>query len=350
MADVILVDRLSKRFDVPVKQGPASLWGRFTWFIRNPTEELNAVSEISFTVAEGEVVALLGANGSGKSTTVKMLTGILTPTSGCARVLGFSPHEERRAYTQHIGVVFGQKSLLWWNIPVIESFKLYRDMYGVDRATFEARLRHFADILDLHAFLHIPVRKLSLGMRMRAEVAAALMHRPRVIFLDEPTIGLDVIGRRSLKAFLKRVNEEEGVTIVLTTHNMLDVEELCRRCIILRRGRKIYDGNVSALKAAEQHKVLEFTLSEVRDAAAFHRVLLDRHVLEQNGATYRLRVPDETVAADVQRLLASARLEGLNILPPTLEAVIERILAPRPMAEPTDSSCERPEALCGVKR
>ncbi len=332
---MIRVERLTNRFEVPVRAPRTSLWGKLTHFVRNPTEVLTAVDAVSFRVARGEVVGFLGANGSGKSTTVKMLTGILTPTGGEVDVLGFTPHRQRKAYTQHIGVVFGQKSLLWWNIPVIESFKLYRDIYGQDNASFEARLRHFADVLEIQDYLHIPVRKLSLGMRMRAELVASLLHRPEIIFLDEPTIGLDVLGRRNLKRFLQRLNRDEGVTIFLTTHNMFDVDDLCRRCIIMREGVKVYDGDIAALKAAERHKILELDVVDVVDAGRFHAFLRRRDVLEQSDVRYRVRVPSEMVVAEIQELFACARLESLNILPPNLELIVEKMLADK-------------EELCGA--
>ncbi len=342
---MIRVERLTKRFEVPVRAPRTSLWGKLTHFVRNPTEVLTAVDHVSFRVARGEVVGFLGANGSGKSTTVKMLTGILTPSGGEVDVLGFTPHRQRKAYTQHIGVVFGQKSLLWWNIPVIESFKLYRDIYGQDNASFEARLRHFADVLEIQDYLHIPVRKLSLGMRMRAELVASLLHRPEIIFLDEPTIGLDVLGRRNLKRFLQRLNRDEGVTIFLTTHNMFDVDDLCRRCIIMREGVKVYDGDIAALKAAERHKILELDVVDVVDADRFHAFLRRGDVLEQGAGAvrYRVRVPSEMVVAEIQELFACARLESLNILPPNLELIVEKMLDGR-----DDEAHRTKEELCGA--
>jgi ABC-2 type transport system ATP-binding protein len=348
--DVIRVEHLSKRFEVPLRKPRTSLWRRVAHFVRNPTESLTAVNDLSFRVARGEVIGLLGANGSGKSTTVKMLTGILTPSSGEATVLGFSPHRQRKAYTQHIGVVFGQKSLLWWNIPVIESFKLYRDIYGQDHASFSARLQHFIDVLEIRDYLHIPVRKLSLGMRMRAELVASLLHRPEIIFLDEPTIGLDVLGRRNLKRFLRRLNQDEGVTIVLTTHNMFDVEELCRRCIILREGVKVYDGDIAALKAAERHKILELDVVEILDPDRFQAVLHRCEVLERNDVHYRLRVPSKAAVQVVQTLLDCARLESVNILPPNLEHVVERILEGGIEGGLEAGTSGREDALCGVAR
>ncbi|MEO1086672.1 MAG: ATP-binding cassette domain-containing protein [Acidobacteriota bacterium] len=320
---------LTKEFRVPEPFPGGSWLRRLRHFVKNPSTAKTVVDDLTFTVEKGEVLGFLGANGSGKSTTIKMLTGILTPTSGEIDALGFSPHGQRKAYTRRIGVVFGQKSLLWWNIPVIESFKLYRDIYGQSNADFEARLKRFADILEIHDYLHVPVRKLSLGMRMRAEIAASLLHQPEIIFLDEPTIGLDVLGRRNLKRFLKRVNEEEGTTILLTTHNMFDVEDLCKRCVLLKDGRKVYEGDIATLKSVETTKTIEFDVLQVISKRTLEAALRRGHLLEQSKASYRLRVAADDAVDVIGMLFESARLENLNIVPPSLESVIERIFEAR---------------------
>jgi len=224
-------------------------------------------------------------------------------------------------------VVMGQKSLLWWNIPVIESFKLYRDIYGQSEKDFAARLNHFCALLDLGEILHMPVRKLSLGLRMRAEIAASLLHRPEVIFLDEPTIGLDVLARMNLKSFLRRVNEETGTTIILTTHNMVDVEELCRRCLIVDRGELIYDGDVAGLKARENYQILEFEVEAVLDEVRFRLALARGALLEKSDLTYKLQVPNGETPQVVEQLLGACRLSGLHVLPPSLESIVRKIFA-----------------------
>lgn len=328
MSDVIRVRNLRKTFAVPVKNDRPGLLSGIRHFLRHPTESLTAVKDLSFAVKPGEVTGFLGTNGSGKSTTIKMLTGILTPTSGEVEVLGYVPHKERYRYTREIGLVLGQKSLLWWNIPVIESFKLYRDIYGLKARDFERRLHEFTEILEIRDYLHVPVRKLSLGLRMRAEIAASLLHKPRIVFLDEPTIGLDVLGRTSLKRFLKTINDELGITIFLTTHNMFDVEDLCRRVIILHRGALVYDGGVAALKEAERFKVLELEVLEVTDERRFHRVLRRCRVLENEGPAYKLRIPAAEAVAIIEEIFASSRPANLNVVPPTLESIIEKIFEP----------------------
>ncbi len=320
---------LSKSFRVPQRDQKPGLLGKLRRFVTNPAEELRAVRDLSFDVEQGEVVGLLGVNGSGKSTTIKMLTGILTPTSGTVEVLGYVPYKQRIAYTRHIGVVLGQKTLLWWNIPVIDSLRLYRDIYGQSSRDFEARLDHFAGMLEIRDFLHVPVRKLSLGMRMRAEIVASLLHRPRVIFLDEPTIGLDVLARLNLKRFLRRLHQDEGVTIVLTTHNMFDVEELCHRCLILEKGRLIYDGDIEAMKAAEENKVVELEILEVVDDRRLRAALRRCEVLEQSASKYRLQVASVETVGVISELFESCRLANLNVIPPTLESIVEKLFAQR---------------------
>ena len=208
---------------------------------------LRAVDEIDFSVDRGEMVGYIGANGAGKSTTIKMLTGILVPTAGRVVVNGYVPHEEREVYTRDIGVVFGQRSQLWWDIAVIESFKLLRRIYDVPREDFNRRLKQFDDILQLNSFLNLPVRKLSLGQRMRCDLAAALLHNPAILFLDEPTIGLDVLAKANIREFLKEINLKFRTTVILTTHDLGDIEALCPRVAIIDKGKMLYDGSVDNL-------------------------------------------------------------------------------------------------------
>lgn len=209
---------------------------------------LKAVDSISFSVNSGELIGYIGPNGAGKSTSIKMLTGILMPTSGQMRVLGFDPFRDRKTYTKHIGVVFGQRTQLWWDIAVKESFTLLARIYDVEEGLFRQRLSRLCDILALDELLHTPVRKLSLGQRMRCDLAASLLHNPKVLFLDEPTIGLDAVAKDSIRTFLKQVNREFQTTIILTTHDLKEIEELCQRIIILDGGHIIYDGELSTIK------------------------------------------------------------------------------------------------------
>lgn len=219
--------------------------------------EVKAIQEISFAIEEGELVGYIGPNGAGKSTTVKVMSGILTPEAGSCSILGRTPWKERTAHVSQIGVVFGQRSQLWWDVPVSDSFELLRDIYGIGGLAYRRRLEELAQVLNLGELLKTPVRQLSLGQRMRCEVAAALLHSPKILFLDEPTIGLDAVSKLALREFLLRENREHGVTMILTTHDMDDVEALCSRVMTIGRGRLLFDGTLEQLRAhyAPLHRI-----------------------------------------------------------------------------------------------
>src|SRR5580692_4426416 len=217
---------------VSVKRTPGALGALRTLFSRERVERV-AVEGITMSLEAGELVGYIGPNGAGKSTTIKMLTGILVPTSGLVRVAGIVPYERRSENARNIGVVFGQRSQLYWDLPLIESFELLRAIYGVSAERYRANMDYFTELLEMNDFLNTPVRQLSLGQRMRGDFAAAMLHDPRVVFLDEPTIGLDVVAKEAIREFIARVNAERGATIVLTTHDLADVERLCRRIILI---------------------------------------------------------------------------------------------------------------------
>lgn len=228
----------------------------------NPDYEIKiAVNNISFQIDEGEVIGYIGPNGAGKSTTIKMLAGILVPTSGNIQVQGCVPNRQRAAHAHHIGVVFGQRTHLWWDVPVIDSLHLLRDMYKVPEAEFRRNLAMFNDLLELGDLLGVPVRQLSLGQRVRADIAAALMHSPSILFLDEPTIGVDMISKDRLRTFIKEINRERRVTVLLTTHDMNEIERICQRIIIIDHGRILYDGNLEKIRShygSDRILVVEF--------------------------------------------------------------------------------------------
>lgn len=210
--------------------------------------EKHAVDQVSFRIDDGEIVGYIGPNGAGKSTTIKMLSGILTPTSGTVLVNGLIPYQNRREHAKNIGVVFGQKTSLWWDVPVIDSLQLLKAMYQVDDASYKRSFSMCMDMLDMDSFINQPVRQLSLGQRMRADLAAALIHSPKILFLDEPTVGMDVVSKESLRRFILEVNREYGITTLLTTHDMSDIEKLANRIIIIDAGKKEYDGTVHELR------------------------------------------------------------------------------------------------------
>jgi ABC-2 type transport system ATP-binding protein len=243
--NVIDTKGLCKSFRSPLKKPGVS--GAIRHLFRPEYKDIVAVSKVDLSIAAGESVAYVGPNGAGKSTTIKMLTGILLPSGGEIRVNGLHPYKERMRNSKNIGVVFGQRTQLWWDIPVIESFTLLRDIYEVPAKSYADNLAYFTEMLGLDEFLHQSARRLSLGQRMRCDLAVALMHNPAVIFLDEPTIGLDVAVKERIREFLKTVNRERGVTLLLTSHDLDDIEDVCRRLIIIDTGRIIYDGSIQGL-------------------------------------------------------------------------------------------------------
>ncbi|WP_433256561.1 ABC transporter ATP-binding protein [Streptosporangium sp. CA-135522] len=231
---MIEVDRVGRSFAV----------GR-----RRERRTVHAVQDLSFHVGAGEFVGYLGPNGAGKSTTIKMLTGILAPTSGHIRVAGLDPARRRTALARRIGVVFGQRTTLWWDLPLKDSFELIRHLYKVEQVQFRRRLDELTDLLGLAEFMKTPVRQLSLGQRMRGDITAALLHSPAVLVLDEPTIGLDVVSKAAMREFLRRLNAEHGTTVLLTTHDLGDIEKLCRRVMLIDHGRLTFDGTLDDLRA-----------------------------------------------------------------------------------------------------
>lgn len=217
-------------------------------FTRDYTK-IHALKEMSFTIPDGQIVGYIGPNGAGKSTTIKILSGILRPDSGECTVNGMVPWEDRKKYVSKLGVVFGQRSQLWWDVPVIESFQLLRDIYRVERGEFQSNLRRLTEQLDLQPFLNAPVRLLSLGQRMRCEIAASLLHSPEILFLDEPTIGLDAVSKLKVREFIQSENRERKLTVILTTHDMQDIDALCHRVLLIGKGQLLLDGSIEEIRA-----------------------------------------------------------------------------------------------------
>ncbi|CAL9437558.1 Vitamin B12 import ATP-binding protein BtuD [Streptomyces sp. enrichment culture] len=338
LADVIEVEGLVKEFRRPRRvEGP--LGGLRTLLTRQYVTT-RAVDGVSFALAEGEFVGYLGPNGAGKSTTIKMMTGILRPTAGTVRVGGTVPWQDRERHARTIGVVFGQRTQLWWDLPLRDSLDLIGRLYGVDRARHRAVLARFTELLGLGPFLDTPVRQLSLGQRMRGDLAAAMLPEPRVLFLDEPTIGLDVVARERIRAFLATRNREDGTTIVLTTHDLDDVERLCRRIVLIDGGRVLYDGDVARL--TRQYAVGRRLVVQLGEGTRWHGVTLPGVVREDGEAgegggpeaepgrvTLRFD-PARTPAAEViAAVLARHEVTDLSLPAPGLEGVVHRIYAAR---------------------
>ncbi len=271
---MIQVEHLTKEYKRLVRRD--GFLGSLRTLFSAKYETIRAVDDISFRIDEGELVGYIGPNGAGKSTSIKMLCGILVPTSGRITVNGLVPHKQRQNNARQIGAVFGQKTQLWWDVPVIESLRLLRDIYNVPEAQFRHNLSLFADLLDLHEFQNTPVRQLSLGQRMRADMAAALLHNPRLLFLDEPMIGVDVVAKERLRTFIKEINRDQKVTVLFTTHDMVDIEKLCSRIMIIDHGRVVYDGSLEQIRAqygAQRTLVVEFE-EETPDFAAPNAALV----------------------------------------------------------------------------
>ncbi|MCW2862773.1 MAG: transporter related protein [Actinoallomurus sp.] len=310
---MIEVDEVCKSFTVRRRSGR----------LRRSRTLVGAVDRISFTVAAGEFVGYLGPNGAGKSTTIKMLTGILTPTSGRVRVSGLDPSRQRTALARRIGVVFGQRTTLWWDLPLRDSLTLVRHLYRVERSTHQARLAELTELLELGAFLDTPVRQLSLGQRMRGDLAAALVHDPELLVLDEPTIGLDVISKATVRAFLTRLNTERGTTILLTTHDLGDVERLCRRVMVIDHGRLAYDGSLPRLRAAlDADRILIVDL-----ARAAPPIEVDgARVVRTDGPRQWLAIPPSgNAAAVVAAVAARHEVEDISLREPGIEDLITRL-------------------------
>ncbi|WP_031478384.1 ABC transporter ATP-binding protein [Streptomyces bicolor] len=309
----IELDGVEKVFDVRKKTG----------FLKRERRQVRAVDSISFTVARGEMVGYIGPNGAGKSTTIKMLTGILTPSAGRLRVAGIDPSRERKRLAHRIGVVFGQRTTLWWDLPLIDSYKLMHRMYRIPDGRYRENLERLVELLDLGPLLDVPVRQLSLGQRMRGDIAAALLHDPEVLYLDEPTIGLDVISKAKVREFLREVNAERGTTVLLTTHDLQDVEQLCSRVMVIDHGRLMYDGPLAGLhEVGESERTLvvdlERELPPIEAAPA--------RVVKVEGPRQWLAFPaGESAAVLVARIAAEYPLVDLSVREPDIEAVIAKM-------------------------
>jgi ABC-2 type transport system ATP-binding protein len=255
MKNIIEINHLVKKFEIKTKK--AGFLNKIKSLAKSDIKEIKAVDNISFEVKQGDIIGFIGPNGAGKSTTIKMLTGILFPTSGNISVLGLNPQKQRVKLAYSIGTVFGQKPQLWLHLPAIDTFNLLGEIYEVDEKEFNDRMEKLVDLFEIKDLINTPVRKLSLGQRMRCEIVAALLHNPKIIFLDEPTIGLDIIAKKKIRSLLKKLNEEEGTTIILTSHDLEDIEKLCNQLIIINKGKIVYNNSMSEVNKFLRTKIIE---------------------------------------------------------------------------------------------
>lgn len=319
MENIITVQSIKKYYKIAKRD--KGIFASLRSLFNRKYEIKKAVDDVSFSIKRGEIVGFVGPNGAGKSTTIKILSGILYPDAGDVNIQGYIPYKQRKQYVKNIGVVFGQKSQLNWDLPLIESFELMKFIYKIPQETYEKNLKLFSELLDMEDFIKQPVRQLSLGQRMRGDIVAALLHSPEIVFLDEPTIGLDVVAKEKIREFIRYINEKEKTTIIFTTHDMQDIEKVCDRLIIIDKGKKIYDGSIEQIK----NKYANFKTIEI---------LLEND--EKETQTFDLNVaPMHTV---MENLFAQKNIKDISICEPEIDGIIRdiyegRVILDDPVAE-----------------
>ena len=324
---MIEVQNLTKIFRKPIR-GKGLLGMIATLFSRKYTET-RAVDCVSFTIPKGEIVGYIGSNGAGKSTTIKMMCGILTPTSGKVLIDGKEPYAKRRVVAKEIGVVFGQKTQLWWDIPLVESFKVLKEIYQVSDEDYASRMEFLASVLGIDEFLNQPVRTLSLGQRMRADLAASMLHNPKILFLDEPTIGMDVLVKEKIRLAIHALNQKYHTTVVLTTHDMADIEDLCSRIIMLEKGKIIYDGALGDIKRRFGNiKTLTLTVPPTVNPKEIDPLSQDVEVIVEEDKVVLRFDPEHVKLEDVvQHAFSKYRAIDMKIADISIEDIVKQILA-----------------------
>lgn len=328
---MIYVENLRKEFKKTIKE--PGLKGSLKSFVKPKKEIVTAVKDISFNVKEGEILGFIGPNGAGKSTVIKMLTGILSPTSGKCTINGKDPQKDRKIYVKEIGVVFGQRTQLWWDLPLTETYTVLKEIYEVDDSRFKKRMSFLNEVLELDGFINSPVRTLSLGQRMRADIAASLLHSPKVLFLDEPTIGLDVVVKDNIRKAIAKINEEEHTTVVLTTHDLEDIELLSKRIVMIDKGSKVFDGKITDLKEKYgQMRELAFVspdenaLNALGYAEKFG-LSADDLIQEQDSTSYKIRFNSAIVPVSdmLSYTLSKINVKDINVKDADIEEIIRRL-------------------------
>jgi ABC-2 type transport system ATP-binding protein len=315
---IITVENLCKHFKVYRRR--AGFWGNLMSLTSREHSIIRAVDNVSFTLERGELVGYIGANGAGKSTTIKMLTGILVPSAGDINVMGLAPYEHRKENAKRIGVVFGQRTQLWWNLPVIESFELLKHIYDIPKNVYRRNMELFSEILQLNQFLDTPVRR----QRMRCDLSAALLHDPEVLYLDEPTIGLDVVAKEQIRQFIAKINSQRQVTVILTTHDLNDVEKLCRRMLIIDKGKIIYDGSVEEIKQRYgKTRMLIVDLNRTYPKFQLEGAKMTRR--QRNRIWLKFDRDSISASELITQLTARYEIKDLTISEPEIEEIVRKI-------------------------
>ena len=318
----IEVKNISK--DFKVNKRSAGIPGMIANMFVPKFEIKKAVKDLSFTIEKGEMVGFIGPNGAGKSSTIKMLSGILCPDSGSISVAGYIPYKQRKAYVGNIGVVFGQKSQLQWDLPVIDSFELLRAIYRIPEEKYKRNLERFTEMLDMKSFINQPVRQLSLGQRMRSDIVASLLHSPEIVFFDEPTIGVDIIGKETIRSFIKELNEQDKVTMIFTTHDMQDIEQTCKRIIIIDKGSLMYDGSLQEIRSrygTTRRLIAEF--NEETAVAPIKNVVIEDLKDRKVSFTFDNNVVD--VNKLMHEVLEKYSVHDVTVAEPEIENIIQKI-------------------------
>lgn len=318
----IYFENVSKTFYISKRSEGTK--GALKQFIRKKTTEVKALQNVSFDIKSGELVGYIGPNGAGKSTTIKIMSGILTPSGGVCKVNGRIPWKQRKEHVKNLGVVFGQRSQLWWDVPVLDSFNLLRDIYRIKEEAYKAMFSDLVKHLKIEEFLNVPVRQLSLGQRMRCELAASLLHNPTILFLDEPTIGLDAVSKIAVRKFIKEINQKYNTTVILTTHDMDDIEEICNRIIVIGKGQKLFDGT---LKELRQQVTRERKLIVDYDNSYKEPEIEGTRFIKQEGSRVEYRFdPDKVKASElIHRVSSEFDVEDVLVETVSIEEIITRL-------------------------
>lgn len=328
---MIYVENLRKEFKKTIKE--SGLKGSIKSFFKPNNEIITAVDDISFHVPKGEILGFIGPNGAGKSTVIKMLTGILTPTSGRCEINGQIPYKNRKNYVKEIGVVFGQRTQLWWDLALRETYTVLKEIYEVEDLQYKKRMAFLNEVLELDSFITSPVRTLSLGQRMRADIAASLLHSPKVLFLDEPTIGLDVVVKDNIRKAIKSINQNENTTVILTTHDLQDVENLCNRIVMIDKGKKVFDGDISKLKSkygqSREMKFVpdDFSSVETLDYKKEFNLSDDDVQIENDGHKVNVRFNSSKVSVEkiLNYTLSEIHVKDISVSDADIEEIIKGI-------------------------